>query len=255
MGVPSSICRQCHTFLKDYEMRKERYSRAEQMFMELLKTKSKTVDVSSIRAKYKINDEEDVSLNDTLLLDDVDHTPQEHSKVSSVESPAPVIINNTARFDGPAPMEAIVTRRTAKKDPPQVAASAPILLNPTIHVKIRNIHRIELFKCDFCSHTNSTKLSMERHMKQIHLKKSAVSFQCETCSKAFAKKALLQNHQKIHMAVRPTYDCQHCGKVLSSKTAVASHIKWLHKEQREFRCSSCSKMFATVSLSFLPQLD
>lgn len=218
------------------------------MFMELLKTKSKIINLFSIRAKYNISDELgdeeetstesfQASFNDTLKQDDEPDLP---TVTSQNESFSLVLQSDKTSI------KAVVVEETASKD---FQGPAPVLLNPTIHVKIRNIQRIELFNCDLCSHTSSTKFSMERHMKQIHLKQSAIAFRCETCFKTFAKKALLQNHQKIHMTHRPTYDCQHCGKVLSSKTAVASHIKWLHKDKRDYRCTSCPKMFVTVSLS------
>lgn len=250
MGVPSKICCKCLLFLKDYEARKEQYSRAEQMFMELLKTRSKTVDVSSIRAKYNLEvdfsyvEEEILEESNVFLADD--GTDGELAEISNVsnKSVAPFTVSTLASIS-PIPFaeteaEKPIPRRNFKIN--------PVVLNPTIQVKIRSNNRIELFKCDLCSHKNSTKFSMERHMKQIHLKRSSLAFQCETCWKIFAKKSTFQNHLKIHMTShRPTYDCQHCGKVLSSKTAVSNHIKWLHNNQKDFKCSSCPKTLPTVS--------
>ena len=249
MGVPSSICRGCHLFLNEYETRKERYSRVEQMFMELLRAKNNTCDTFNIRAKYNLNKEEKPlqdSFNENQQLDENVEYNQDHEQlaprnINSITAVLPVNLS---------PEKSVVVQAIPKDSLQTVSKTAKqplIILNPTIHCKIRSINRIALFKCDLCAHTNSTKLSMERHMKQIHLKSSAVSFQCETCSKTFAKKVLWQNHQNIHMAHRPTYDCEHCGKVLSSKTAVASHIKWLHKDKKEFQCLTCTKMFPTVS--------
>lgn len=126
-------------------------------------------------------------------------------------------------------------------------SEAPKLLNPTIRHKIVNKNRIDFLNCDFCSHSTSTKQSMERHMTQLHMDKSAKMFKCSVCPKTFAKKNILKSHEKIHLANRPTFDCQYCGKNLSSQTAVRNHIKWLHNEEREFDCSKCSKKFATVS--------
>lgn len=123
----------------------------------------------------------------------------------------------------------------------------PILLNPTIIVKNSVHNRIELFRCDLCSHSTSTKTAMERHMHQIHLKKSPNSgFTCKVCSKTFAKSAVLRAHEKIHLICRTSFDCPHCAKTLSSQTAVANHIKWMHAE-KEFQCKVCEKKFATVS--------
>lgn len=126
------------------------------------------------------------------------------------------------------------------------------ILNPTIHIATNT--RMVLFKCDHCAHSSSTKTAMERHMMQIHLKPSANAFKCETCFKTFAKKIILQNHEKTHLLQRPAFDCHQCGKQLSSQTAVNNHIKWIHSGKREFACATCLKRFATVSRASAPVL-
>jgi ribosomal protein S27E len=134
---------------------------------------------------------------------------------------------------------------------PVASSSPPIILNHLFGPKIVSNNRNDLYWCDLCSNSSSTKFSLERHMRQVHHNKSARSFACEFCSKTFAKKVILQNHQKIHSEYRPTVTCELCGKVLSSATALASHIRWLHCDQREFKCGNCSKMFATVRRGIL----
>lgn len=185
------------------------------MFMELIKMKNKAVDIPGIRSKYKLDQE-------------------------PPEPPVNDFIQAVEDFEVPYEPSAVIPPVT---QPPTL----PKLLNPTIHPKIFNTTRLPLFKCDLCPHTSSTKSSIDRHMMQIHLKVSSNAFECKTCSKTFAKKIILQNHEKIHMNQRPVFACEQCGKVLSSQTAVANHVKWIHKAIREFKCGSCEKMFATVS--------
>jgi uncharacterized Zn-finger protein len=127
--------------------------------------------------------------------------------------------------------------------PPHIIVNR--LVNHMIGPKIIGNTKIDLYRCDLCSNSSSTKLALERHMKQIHQNKSN-GFTCEVCQKTFAKKVVLQSHMKIHLEYRPTVECEICGKSLSSPTALASHIKWLHSETRDFECKDCSKMFATV---------
>lgn len=232
----------CHEFLKDYEIRKERYARAEQMYLELLRMRNKSIDVAGLREKHNLLDDSGDDFEVSACESQQFITVIEH--IVEEETPPEVAI----------PMEPnkIEESRLAEKDIViEKTTAAPKLLNPTIHPKIINLNRMELLKCDLCSNTTSTKLSMNRHMKQVHMKKSSKSFACKTCSKTFAKKIVLRTHEKIHLEQRPTFECPHCGKCLSSQTAVSNHIKWLHKENREFSCENCSKMFATVSLTFI----
>lgn len=127
----------------------------------------------------------------------------------------------------------------------------PKLLNPTIVPHFFHTTRIELFRCDYCSHTTSTKPAMERHMKQIHLRRrTKIIYTCKVCSRTFAKAAVLKIHEKIHQLERPKFECQQCGKVLSSQTAVSNHVRWLHSE-KQFECKVCEKKFATVRFIYL----
>lgn len=226
------------------------------MFMELLKLRNKVVDISIIRVKYNIKDDENevlVSLCQTII-----EQPEEQLDWNDVTDSLPIVEpankNPTSNLAQSSPLksttpEARPERRSTKKGQTQATPPGVKLLNPTIHVRIRNVTRLALFKCDLCSHTTSTKASINRHVKQIHLNSNtpANAFKCQVCFKTFARKVILQNHEKIHMTQRPTFDCVHCGKVLSSRTAVTSHIQWIHNERRSFKCSTCSKLFATVS--------
>lgn len=208
--------------------------------MELSKARNKsTVDLAVVRRKYNLDEEQQipeavVETHQLIELIGVYDQP----KVESPKSRRAVVSRSK-----PSPLTAIKSESIEKI--PEISIIPLKILNPTIHSKITNVNCIERFSCDKCSHTTSTKLSIERHM-QLHLKPSSNLFSCSTCQKTFAKRNILQAHEKIHLIQRPTFDCPHCDKALSSKTAVANHIKWLHKKKREFECEKCHKMFATV---------
>ncbi|CRL00467.1 CLUMA_CG013729, isoform A [Clunio marinus] len=216
-GIPSAICKSCYLFLKQYKEHKETYARAEQMFLELLRTKGKAIDISAIKAKHNLNKFDfQYNENNEDALSIREPEPEEDSISFQLE-------NTTIEPTTPAPTELVST-----------------ILNKITSKTYRN-----LFKCDMCSHASSTRTSIERHMKQIHLKKKSKVLTCKVCNKAFAKKNILDNHKKIHLIERPTFPCPECGKELSSLSAVSSHINWIHKIKREFKCETCLKMFAT----------
>lgn len=217
--------------------------------------RNKAIDIESIRAKYKVSDDEleteHEQPSNEQFIEIIEYDVDE--EVQSVrQQPSPTVVTPTENLSTstePVEPRAELVRQT-RSNKNSVEASSPKLLDTTTKV-IRNLSRIDLFSCDLCRHKSSTKVSIERHIKQIHMKHkgSTTSFQCEICCKAFSKKSILQSHEKIHMIDRPTFECQHCGKLLSSPTAVSNHIKWLHKDRRDYKCSTCSKVFATVSFT------
>jgi RNase P subunit RPR2 len=202
--------------------------------------RNKTIDIAGFRQKHNLLDDSVDELEVSAC------EPQQFFEVITHfdEEEIAEIVHEEPKTENP-----VKESRPAKKAITiEQLPTAPKLLNPTIHPKIININRIDLLQCDFCTHTGSTKVSMERHMKQLHMQKSAKGFSCKVCLKTFAKKIVLLTHEKIHLNKRPTCECPHCGKFLSSMTAVSNHIKWLHKENREFKCKTCVKMFATVRI-------
>lgn len=249
------------------------------MYLEILRMRNKKFDAEKIRSKYSIDDEtKDETVTELFEISPVEphqfyevieHAESENvsdlleiSTFSEVSEQTHIQVvpgsinkslimprNLTKSQETPLNLNDIlensikISESYKKVERPQ----KPIILNPTIIVK-KIVHtRIKLFRCDLCLHTISTKTAMERHMLQIHLKKSPKSgFFCKVCSKTFAKAAILRVHEKIHLICRASHDCPHCAKSLSSQTAVANHIKWMHAE-KEFQCKVCAKKFATVS--------
>lgn len=210
----------------------------------------KSVDVSTIKKKYGLQDDEDPTLRPQyveLLEYSIDQDFFIGEPVTVSEQPSFPICKVKRPSVKPSTKSAGSKVDQQITSSPVTAQPAQTILNHFLGPKIARNTRIEHFKCDLCSNSCSTKLAMERHMQQVHRKGSSCMFTCETCLKTFAKKTTLQTHQKIHLVQRPAYDCTLCGKMLSSQTAVANHIKWIHTDRKEFKCESCLKMFATVS--------
>lgn len=211
--------------------------------------KNKSVDAKSIRAKYDLsvagvarnqNFQKPEELHYIEVIEyntEIDLPMREKSEDTSV------VLSSPRR----SPSKRAVKSEQKATPPTSSSTPAPKILNHLLAPKIVNNHRIDVLKCDLCSNTCSTKTAMDRHMRQLHSKGASSLFQCGVCSKTFAKRLVLQTHEKIHMNQRPTHECQYCGKILSSQTAVANHIKWIHTVNKEFECVSCLKLFATVS--------
>lgn len=50
------------------------------------------------------------------------------------------------------------------------------------------------------------------------------NFECNICSKSFARKATLTKHLKIHANIRD-FECEYCGKTFIQKWSLQSHLK------------------------------
>jgi transcription elongation factor Elf1 len=243
----------CLNFLEDIFYFTKRYETVEKFYIELLKNKNKNVNLNEMKAKYEIIEHREQSPEKV--------TPRKKRSIQSPKAP-PVIPTSSLSVSSefpeiteiatPGKNFKLPTQRTPRKSHPQTSPSSspktsqPKILNPTILPKIENKVRLEILTCDLCSHTTSTKTSLEKHM-QIHIKNKEL-FECQICHKKFATKPVLMNHELTHKlgADRKTFQCKECGKHLSSQTAVRTHMKW-HHEEREFKCHVCAKEFATVN--------
>lgn len=234
----------CHTYLKNLLTLPKRYEMVEKFYIELLKNKSKNVDVAEMKKKYSLTDRDSPS---------VIETPPGLSTYSSeplVEhNEEPVVITLKKQVSppkvSPVKTRTLPVRQQAVKVTSPSLKNKPKLLNPTILHKIASKSRMVLLSCDKCSHTTSTKYALEKHL-ELHLTNEKL-FECKVCHKKFSRKPILMSHELTHKlsSERKTFQCKECGKHLSSQTAVNTHIKW-HHGKREFKCQVCLKDFATV---------
>lgn len=251
-GCPSKVCKVCLKFLEDIFYFTKRYETVEKFYIELLKNKNKNVNLYDLKAKYKITDDQpEVTAKKRKLSQSIQLLPVEIPPSQSFEEIGDYSISFVE--DPPTPFKIPKTTKNTSPQPlPTKSAekSQPKILNPTILPKIENKLRLELLLCDLCTHTTSTKLSLEKHM-EVHLRNEML-FECKICLKKFAKRPILINHLLTHKlsSDRKTFQCKECGKHLSSQSAVNSHMKW-HHQDREFICHVCSKEFATVSFQII----
>lgn len=246
----------CLKFIEDIFYFTKRYESVEKFYIEILKKKDKNfLDLKALKAKYEIFDDQPVfkeieiisRKSPTKLI----KSPKKPISVSQISSPLPLESSECSTIEIPeTPQTPLKLPQKISKSPEKKISqvpqkSTPKLLNPTILPKIESKLRLELLTCDLCSHTTSTKTSLEKHM-EIHIMNKKI-FECQICHKKFAKKLILVNHEMTHKSSgdRKTFQCKECGKHLSNKSAVNSHMKWHHSE-KEFKCHVCSKDFATV---------
>ncbi|XP_070556264.1 zinc finger protein 665-like isoform X2 [Ptychodera flava] len=68
---------------------------------------------------------------------------------------------------------------------------------------------------------------------------------CKVCGRVFKWKGELENHELIHVGLRP-YECEKCGKRFSRKGNLKTHML-THSNIRLFECEVCSKTFTQKS--------
>lgn len=112
------------------------------------------------------------------------------------------------------------------------------------HLKLT--HSTTFYACSFCPMKFKTKIYVERHENDVHLK--IRKYACQFCGKCFKRKHGLKSHENRHTANREI--CPICGK---SVKILKEHIKFAHetkKEQELIPCPQCGKGFTKYNLQF-----
>ncbi|XP_050436245.1 zinc finger protein 664-like [Adelges cooleyi] len=108
--------------------------------------------------------------------------------------------------------------------------------------EIKN-HGAEPYQCDRCSKLCTSKTNLYSHMKVHTTSAESVSYQCETCGKAFRRIGSYRRHIQSHLGLK--YECSYCKKLLSSAHHLKLHVR-IHTGEKNHVCEMCGKAF-TVS--------
>lgn len=94
------------------------------------------------------------------------------------------------------------------------------------------------FECDHCGVETTSKDTLIRHLKGIHIKQEK-SFQCDHCEKIFAIKFKLKDHLKYHIKEQ----CKICDKLIVS-SIMKAHLREVHGgTKNRFECEKCQKSY------------
>lgn len=66
-------------------------------------------------------------------------------------------------------------------------------------------------------------------------------YNCEYCTKTFAKRDKLNRHRKIHTGER-TYKCEFCSRAFGRSDGLYRHRK-VHTGEKSYQCDDCPKAF------------
>lgn len=132
------------------------------------------------------------------------------------------------------------------------------------HLKVVHCRNL---KCDFCSQEFMFKMTLARHIKNIHYKEkngrcefcgktffnthylnmhrishgNVKFYECDVCKKKFMKNQTMKLHKRIHDNDR-RYVCKICGKTFIQWVSLDKH-KLVHTDERNFQCSECGQCF------------
>lgn len=91
------------------------------------------------------------------------------------------------------------------------------------------------FKCDECNFRSRTKLSLESHIFNIHIRPfsekedSLNSPKCFKCNRIFKRRRILTNHLNSDCGIFPKFQCEHCPYKTKRKYNLKLHIRNCHK--------------------------
>lgn len=115
----------------------------------------------------------------------------------------------------------------------------------TKHVQL---HHPSPLTCDLCGFTTANRHYMVSHMNHRHLprknKKDEVkNYVCQICAKTFMTKAVLRNHELIHLPEK-MYKCSQCDKAFAQLGGLRAHFTLKHIS-KIYKCKDCDREFDT----------
>lgn len=127
--------------------------------------------------------------------------------------------------------------------------------NMNTHLKRHNKQLDGTYTCSVCAYRCKSMSELKLHRK-THTEEDIVEsirknssdktiWQCKICNRVFSKRAVLENHERIHRAEKTSVDCEICGKRLASKSSLIYHKKSMHSSERGHVCQYCGDSFVS----------
>ena len=103
-------------------------------------------------------------------------------------------------------------------------------------------------KCKYCRLWFPKPLDLYEHVKNEHQTKQISSrVSCNLCSKSFANKVLLKNHNAVIHGNNELYKCEICSKGFTNPNRLKDHTRSVHDPAyKRYKCDSCDKAFDRV---------
>ena len=113
--------------------------------------------------------------------------------------------------------------------------------NTLLEDHINAHHKNILIKCYLCKNVFRSEHILRKHIKFIHNKDQATTFDCSQCSyKTIYKTALTIHNDNSHS--KNKYPCALCDTVLKNKLSLKDHMKYQHFKESvsKYSCNMCS---------------
>ena len=87
------------------------------------------------------------------------------------------------------------------------------------------------YPCELCPKKFSSNTKRDHHILSVHTEDSQKPFQCSYCSKGFATKFTLSEHENTHTNARPNL-CPICGMGFNNQASRNAHVKNKHPKEK-----------------------